>query len=216
MHNTLVLGRKLARAFYHACALIGVVYLVVLTTPLVRWCGWTLAGTIDDPQGDVLIILGGSLLERDLIGTNSYWRAIYGTRAWREGGFRQVIVSGGQDHDGTIAEPIKRFLTCYGVPPEVVELEIKSSSTWENALRTRDLLAQMPLTEKPRRLVLLTSDYHMYRALRVFRKVGLDVKPRPFPDVIKRSNCVTCRWEAFQDVIIEVVKIGYYRALGRI
>ena len=172
---------------------------------------------MDDPAGDVLIILGGSLLEGDLIGINSYWRAIYGTRAWREGSFRQVIVAGGGPEKDTIAEPMKRFLTCYGVPPEIIVLETKSNSTWENALRTRELLAQMPSgAGKPLRLVLLTSDYHMYRASHVFRRVGLEIQPRPFPDVIKRSFCISCRWDAFQDVVLEIAKIGYYAARGRL
>ena len=209
-----MLGRKLLRGLYHLCAIIGVVYLLILTTPVVRLFGWTLGGPMNDPRGDVLIILGGSLLDPGLIGMNSYWRSIYGTLAWQEGGFRHVIVTGGGLDKGSIAEPMKRFLTCYGVPPEVIELEVQSNSTWENALRTRELLDRM--SPKPGRLVLLTSDYHMYRALHVFRKVGLEVQPRPFPDVIKRSYCVHCRWDAFQDVVLEVVKIGYYAARGRL
>jgi uncharacterized SAM-binding protein YcdF (DUF218 family) len=211
-----VLWLKFLRSFLRISTGIGLVYLFVLTTPFVRWCGRYLGGPMDDPQGDVLIILGGALLDRDLIGLNSYWRAIYGTLAWQEGGFQQVIIAGGGGEEWTIAEPIKRFLTCYGVPPEVIQLETRSNSTWENALRTKELLDRQPVEGRKRRLVLLTSDYHMYRAIRVFRKVGLDVQPRPFPDAVKRSFCVLCRWDAFQDITSEAIKIAYYAAKGRL
>ena len=60
------------------------------------------------------------------------------------------------------------------------------------------------------RLVLLTSDYHMYRALRVFQKAGLNVAPRPFPDIVKRSSSLTERWPAFFELWEESVKTAYY------
>ena len=59
--------------------------------------------------------------------------------------------------------------------------------------------------------MLLTSDFHMYRAQRTFKKAGLDVLPRPFPDVRKRATSLLGRWEAFLDLTYETAKIvGYY------
>jgi uncharacterized SAM-binding protein YcdF (DUF218 family) len=82
-------------------------------------------------------------------------------------------------------------------------------STHENALRVAELLARVP-----GRKILLTSDYHMFRAYRAFKKSGLDVLPRPFPDVRKRADGWTGRWPAFLDLILETTKIGYYRVRG--
>jgi len=82
-------------------------------------------------------------------------------------------------------------------------------STRETALRVRDLVAAT-LGKK----VLMTSDYHMYRAIRVFRKAGIDVAPRPIPDAIKRATRYSGRWAAFSDLVEENVKIAYYLLRG--
>lgn len=189
-------------------------WLAVTLTPVTRWAARWLAGPWQDPQGDVLIVLGGSLLDQDLIGVNSYWRAVYASLAWREGVFRHVVISGGGPERTPIAVPMRQFLVSMGVPADAIVIETKSQNTWENAHYTRELLEERRLAGPPHRLVLLTSDYHMYRARRVFEKAGLAVQPRPFPDVIKRSYCWDCRWDAFLDLARETAKIAYYSARG--
>ena len=62
--------------------------------------------------------------------------------------------------------------------------------------------------------MLLTSDYHMFRARRAFRKAGLEVEPRPFPDADKRLNNWRARWQVVLDLGVETVKIVYYRVRG--
>ena len=195
-------------------AAIGFLWILITLTPLTRWYAQALAGPWHDPKGDVLIVLGGALLEKDLIGTNSYWRAIYASLVWREGGFRHVVISGGGTNGEIIAEPMRQFLLCSGVPPQVISLETESLSTRENAVSTKRHLDRLGLLDGAHTLVLLTSDYHTFRAVRAFRKAGLDVRPRPFPDVIKRSFCMSCRWSAFLDLVLETAKIGYYVLRG--
>ena len=62
--------------------------------------------------------------------------------------------------------------------------------------------------------VLLTSDYHMFRAYRAFRKAGIDVQPRPFPDAIKQSMSRMNRWPVFLGLCTETTKIAYYFMRG--
>jgi len=85
----------------------------------------------------------------------------------------------------------------------------RSGSTHENALYVTELLAGIS-----GRKVLLTSDYHMFRARRAFKKAGLEVLPRPFPDARKRASGWTGRWPAFLDLVGETMKIGYYYVRG--
>jgi len=70
------------------------------------------------------------------------------------------------------------------------------------------------LRNTPGRKVLLTSDYHTFRAWRAFRKAGLNVQPRPFPDAGKRFNDWRQRWPIFLQLAGETGKILYYRARG--
>ena len=163
----------------------------------------------NDPKGDILIVLGADVQSDGTLGPESYWRAVYAARAWREGGIQKVVVSGGASNGYSIAAPIRDFLVCQGVPAPAIATENRATSTRENALYVRDLLSGAP-----GRKVLLTSDYHMFRAARCFRKVGMDVAPRPFPDALKRINSWTARWDVFLTLSEETVKIVYYRLHG--
>jgi uncharacterized SAM-binding protein YcdF (DUF218 family) len=190
-------------------AAVGFLFVVATTTPLVSWWARALAGPWNDPTGDVLIVLGGSLLDNGFMGDSSYRRSVYAVTAWREGGFRQVIVTGGGSGVEPIAVPMRDFLECQGIPRAAIRLDTRASSTRENALYVKAMLSGVA-----GRMVLLTSDYHMFRAYRTFRKVGLEVVPRPFPDASKRASQWQARWSAFLTVMTETVKIAYYYARG--
>jgi uncharacterized SAM-binding protein YcdF (DUF218 family) len=143
-----------------------------------------------------------------VIGLSSYWRSVYAAAVYRTGGFSRIIVSGGPPSD-SVAAAMKRMLIASGVPASAIELETASYSTRTNALNVADMLRG----EHARR-VLLTSDYHMYRASRAFAKIGLEVSPRPVPDAIKQSQGWMDRWTVFLQLSKETAKIAYYNARG--
>lgn len=188
-------------------ASLGALVLVVTITPVVSWWAGRLASPWEDARGDTLIVLSGSGGER-IIGYGTYLRCQYAVFAWREGGFSRVVVTG-----SGVGEPeavtMKRFLVSQGVPESAVLVEPRATSTRENALFTKELLQG-----GGGKLVLLTSDYHIYRATRAFRKVGLKVSTRPVPDVRKRATRFWNRWPAFLDICVETVKIAYYKVHG--
>jgi len=139
-----------------------------------------------------------------MIGEGSYWRSVYAVRVWREGGFQQLILAGGPP-DVPIGEAMRKFVVCAGVPEAAAKAEVQSRSTRENALFAREML-----DGRPGRKVLLTSDYHMFRAWRTFRKAGIAVDPRPIPDMLKRAGVWRNRPILVMDLMIETGKIGYY------
>jgi uncharacterized SAM-binding protein YcdF (DUF218 family) len=200
---------RAARSVRNLLALIGALYLSVTVTPVVSWWARALAGPWNDPKGDILIVLGGSLLDKDVIGMNSYWRSVYAAKAYQEDGFRKIVISGGGGDQTPIANPMREFIVYSGVPREATDTETTSNSTRENALNTVKMLRSTP-----GRKVLMTSDYHMFRARRAFRKAGLDAAPRPIPDVIKRASAWPERWTLFVELLVETAKIGYYYARG--
>jgi uncharacterized SAM-binding protein YcdF (DUF218 family) len=65
-----------------------------------------------------------------------------------------------------------------------------------------------------KRLVLMTSDYHMYRSTRVFEEIGVRTLPRPIPDIRKRQGNWLQRWPLFGELIQETSKIAYYKMRG--
>lgn len=199
--------RRLRR--WIATLLIGTSLLLgaVMFTPLVSWWARKLAGPWNDPSGDVLIVLAGSGLEDGVLGMSSYLRAVYAVRAYQQAPYTQVFVSGGGPTHPAVA--MRDFLVCHGVPGDRVVVDDRATTTRENALNVKQLLAQTQ-----GRKVLLTSDYHMYRAQRAFAKAGLATLPHPFPDAIKRSGSPPERWPIFFDLCSEAAKGAYYYVRG--
>lgn len=182
---------------------LGLVALLVSVTPVDAWWAHAYAGRLDLPHGDVLIVLSAANDDDGFISYSSYWRARYALLAWNTGAFKTIVVSGGG------APGMRDFLLREGVPANALVAEGASTSTRENAVNTARLMQGMPGKK-----VLLTSDFHMYRALRAFRKLGVSVTPAPAPDVIKRSKSPYLRIPAFETLVVESVKIVGYRLHG--
>jgi uncharacterized SAM-binding protein YcdF (DUF218 family) len=196
---------RLMRWVVRGCSGLGVLLLLITLSPLVPWWSKAMAGNWSTPKGEILIVPGGALLPDQILAESSYWRAVYAVRVYRQDHPRQILFSGGFQ----LAEAMRDFAASSGVPPEVLRTENGSRTTRENALYAKELVGAQPGTK-----VLLTSDYHMYRARRTFEKLGIPVQPYPVPDALKRSASWKGRWPAFLDLSLETVKIGYYRVRG--
>jgi len=191
-------------------ASLGLLFLVVTFTPVVDWWALLLRGDDYTEKGDVLIVLSGSMGTDGSMGWSSYLRTTYAWWTFRDGGFRNVLVSGGAiNAPAPVAKAMGDFLKFQGVPPDAIHLETQSHSTRENALYSAPLLKRLP-----GRKVLLTSDFHAFRARRSFARAGIEVSVLPVPDVLKRSGRWLSRWSCFIDVLEETVKIAYYEARG--
>jgi len=66
-----------------------------------------------------------------------------------------------------------QWLVARGTAPEALILERESLTTRQNARKVAQLLALRGW----RRIGLVTSDFHMRRAIRLFREEGLSVEP---------------------------------------
>jgi uncharacterized SAM-binding protein YcdF (DUF218 family) len=195
--------RNLGRLLVGLFAAIGFITVVVMSTPVVSWWARAYAGPIQQSRGDVLVLLSAAADDRGGISYSSYWRARQALFAWQTGGFNKIVISGGG------GPGILNFLVAYGVPRQAIVAEWRSANTHENGIETARLIQQMP-----GRRVLLTSDFHMFRALRVFRKLGVEVSPRPVPDVLQAAEHWNGRFPAFQTMLVESGKIAYYQFRG--
>lgn len=91
----------------------------------------------------------------------------------------RVVITGGTgalmlEGEGDAATA-PRLLTALGVEPQRLMLESRSRNTYENAIFTREMAAPQP----GQAWLLVTSAYHMPRAMGLFRKAGFDVVPWP-------------------------------------
>ncbi len=199
----MILLRKAGHLLTHLLTAIGLITVLVMTTPMVSWWARAYSGPIVRPKGDVLILLSAAADDKGGISYSSYWRARQALLAWQTGSFRKIVISGGG------GPGILNFLIAYGVPREVMVAEWRSTSTHESGIETARLIQGMPGKK-----VLLTSDYHMYRAIRVFRKLGIEVAPMAVPDVLQKTEHWNGRFQAFETMLVESAKIVYYSLRG--
>lgn len=100
----------------------------------------------------------------------------------------RIIVCGGKSWEGSSeASVMKAWLVGRGVPEARIRCEESSTTTRENAHFTR-LLLRFPAE---RSIALVTSDFHMPRAKRLFERQGFLVTPCPAPTQTTRLG----RWK---------------------
>lgn len=188
----------------------GALLLSVLFTPLVPWAERMIAMPWTGGDRGVLIVLSGTSVtysdaaSRQMIGLNTYWRVVHAIYAWRNGHYQKILISGsGSD------QAIRPLLIANGIPESAIVVENRSNSTRENALFSKPILAGMAGP-----YVLLSSDYHMFRASRCFARANIPVQMLPVPDLSKRCDVRWQRWDAFCELAGEFGSIVYYRFRG--
>lgn len=80
---------------------------------------------------------------------------------------------------GNEAEGAETLLTALGVAQDRLILEAKSRDTYENAAFLKEELTRLGELGPGKRWLLITSAYHMPRAMGAFRAAGFDVDPWP-------------------------------------
>jgi uncharacterized SAM-binding protein YcdF (DUF218 family) len=208
-------GRRLAFASLIVLAIIGLSPLGnVLILPLEdRFPPWNAA----DGAPDGIIVLGGAIspdvsAARNEVALNeSAERLTVAAELALRYPRARIVFSGGSGAlifgEGTEAEFAARVFESFGIPRGRVILEDRSRNTLENAILSKDLARPQP----GERWLLVTSAYHMPRAIGIFRKAGFDVEPypvdwrtrgnadalRPFPTVgdgLRRTDTAVREW----------------------
>ena len=135
------------------------------------------------PAGDVIVLLGGGIAEGvpDFSGKGApsadmLSRIVTAVRLQRQIDV-PIIVSGGKVYQNISSEAgiARRILTDLGVSEKKIIVEENSRDTFDNARYTREICRDRGF-ERP---IVLTSAYHLRRALYLFEKAGLTVTAFP-------------------------------------
>lgn len=174
-----------------ACAVgIGTLIFYLLCTGLVaeRLMGhlemkYSPPAQIEQAGADVIILLGGGAIRdvQDVDGAGTLCaspssRLLTAVRLQRILN-TPILLSGGQVYEDSGAEALisGRVLKSLGVPDEKILLETKSVNTTQNAIYSTEILREKNLT----RPILVTSAFHMNRAVLNFSRQGIEVIPYP-------------------------------------
>lgn len=176
---------------------------------------------------DVAVILGGMLEDRAL---RAYGKPYYNDNVDRLIAARELLVTGKAQRallsggDGNLgqngaeeATVLKQQLVDWGVEPARLIVEDRSRNTRENAVESAAILRREGWTK----ILLVTSAFHMPRALGCFRAVGLepatlavdlrsDQSPKGLADLLPRTKSLHTSAAALR----ELAGQGIYRLRG--
>ncbi|MCG8309666.1 MAG: YdcF family protein [Cytophagales bacterium] len=140
----------------------------------------TLISDLDD-QYELAVVLGGTTdVDRKpddrLFFRKGADRVTHALNLYHEGKVKKILFTGGNprlfENPNRDNVPIFDFYVMCGVKPEDIMIENSSRNTRENAFFVKKMLRNDPANRK---MILITSAFHMRRAEGCFRKVGIDV-----------------------------------------
>ena len=187
----LILAALLLRRFLRlatVCLLLAFGWLYLCST---AWFADLLMGQLEDgfrpkalsviERADAIVVLGGATrgdTHFSSLGDLNQQadRIVHALQLYRAGKAPLILLSGGADRDSRPeAELMQEHLELMGVSPRVLLRERESRDTRENALYSAILLRGKDV----RSILLVTSGFHMRRAVPLFEAQGFRVIPAP-------------------------------------
>ena len=153
---------------------------ILYWTPLANRMADLLTVPAQEQKADVIVILAGGVYENGVINQPSMERLVHGLTLYHRGLAERVIITGGnpEKYEGiTEAGSIAKVAYGLAVPSNAVFMDQVSNTTHENAVEVKKLLQRMGAGKA----LLVTSSYHMKRALGAFRAEGIEAYSAPVP-----------------------------------
>ncbi len=119
-------------------------------------------------QADCVLVLGAGVWEGDRPSPVLQDRLLYGIALYESGAASRMLMSG--DHGRKEYDEVnvmKAFAIERGVPSGHIFMDHAGFSTYESMYRARDIF-------KAQRIIIVTQQYHLYRAVYIARSLGLD------------------------------------------
>jgi uncharacterized SAM-binding protein YcdF (DUF218 family) len=163
--------------------------LTLLSTPAIahlslgtfEWCYPPVERRPNDAEA--IVVLGGGMDPPDAtrlhaeMNSDTLFRCLHAALVYRGGKPCPVVVCGGRISPGPSTPPLAQlmrdFLRDQGVQDDEIIVEDRSRTTHENAVECRKLLDQRRI----HKVILVTDALHMFRAVRSFRKQGIQAVP---------------------------------------
>jgi uncharacterized SAM-binding protein YcdF (DUF218 family) len=170
-----------------ASFLIGIALVILLLSSneifskwLVRSLEWQYLPNGDIPQAEAIVVLGGGTRPR--IAPRPWYevneagdRILYGSWLYKQGKAPLIIVTGGRaewlgEGGNPESEDMAAIAEFLGVPSRAIIQESQSFNTRDNAVNTKQILAQRGINK----ILIVTSALHMPRSMEIFRKIGFE------------------------------------------
>jgi len=152
-------------------------YAVVFHTNAMWWAASPLRIEAPLAQADAIVVFGGGFGESGKAGGGTEERVQHASEAYRSGFAPHLIFSTGYLYSFPEAESMRSLAMQQGVPADAIVLEQQATDTHQNVVFTRDLMRARGW----RSALLVSSPYHMRRALLAWRREAPEIRVIPTP-----------------------------------
>jgi uncharacterized SAM-binding protein YcdF (DUF218 family) len=146
------------------------------------------------PKAEAIVLLGGATRSMAYPRVNPDLnehgdRVTYTAQLYKKGKAPIIIISGGRSEwmGSGIPEASdisKMFQKDYDIPATAIIEELISLNTYENAVNVQKIMKERNL----KKVLLVTSAFHMPRSVRIFRKLNIDIIPAPSDYLISQNE----------------------------
>jgi len=179
---------KKALLILAAIAVAGLLFVIISNLIIV---GSAKKRLVDDDSlksfdADCILILGAGVWNGNTPSPMLKDRLDEGLRLYNEGVAHKIIVSGDHGRDDyDEVNVMKKYLVDAGVPSEDVFMDHAGFSTYESMYRAKEVFGV-------RKLIIVTQEYHIYRAIYICERLGLEVRgstadPRLYAGAVYRN-----------------------------
>ena len=154
-----------------------VAYLLVFQTPLVWWLASPLKISAPPQPSDAIVVFAGGVGESGQAGGGYQERVAAAVDLYKAGHASHIVLSSGFRFVFQEAEVMKDLAVANGVPAGAIVLEEAAKNTQENVTFTDAILRQRGWN----RILLVSSPYHMKRAMLTWRRSAPDRSVIPTP-----------------------------------
>ena len=186
------------------------VYLVLFHTPFIWWCAAPLKVTATPAHADAIVVFAGGVGESGQAGGGYQERVKQAIDLYKSGYAPIVVLSSGFVYSFREAEVMRAVAVDNGVPSGSILLEQKAANTHENVMFVKNILDDHHYT----RVLLVSSPYHMRRALLTWHQVApaIAVIPTPPPQSQFYEHSRGASFEQIRGIVWEyVATIAYWR-----
>jgi len=126
-------------------------------------------------NADAIVILGGGSYSSGFLTEDTMNRVMGGYMVYKKTKLPVIVSGGAIEENFSDSKAMAEILKEFGVEENKLIEENKSRDTSQNALYVAQICKQRDF----KKIILITSAYHMKRALKNFEKTGLQVLPYP-------------------------------------
>jgi len=170
-------------------------------------------------SADAIVVLSG-MLEINEVGDSTYieWgdpdRFFGGIALFKANKAQKLVFTGGKmpwdKAKKTEGEMLKEYAISNGIPSEKIFVTKEVENTADEAVAVKDLLSPS------KRIILVTSAYHMYRAKKLFEKEGFIVNTYKVDYKASGNKEITFMDFLPSAVNLELTETGIREVIGRI